>query len=239
MRVNPKLQALLTLQEHDDAIAKLEAKRAELAPRFASLDAERTAAERTAVTTRAAVEREEKRQRELAERTEEFRRMNARALGHMDHIHKAREANAAAAQIDISRRALADAEAEMALLSQRLSALRVSADAAEMSLAELGERQAEARAALDAQRAELDASIADARVHRDAAARDVEPQTRVRNDRVRARRRRTAVYALRGTSCSNCDTAIPSQRRAALGSGGEVDVCESCGVLLYAEAQPQ
>ena len=165
--------------------------------------------------------------------------MNTRALSHMDQVRKPNEANAAAAQIDISRRALADVEAELGLVGQRLGALRVSADTAELALEELAERQASDRAALESERAKIDALLTEARGRRDRAARDVEPQTRVRYDRVRARRRRTAVYALRGTSCSNCDTAIPTQRRAALASGGEVDVCESCGVLLYAEAQPQ
>jgi len=234
--VNPMLQALLTLQEHDDAISQIEARRAGLAPRFAALDNEHAAAERNATNTRAAVEREAKRQVELNERAEEFRRMNTRALAHMDQVRKPNEANAAAAQIDISRRALADVEAELALVSQRLAALRVSADAAEMALIELAERQAADRQALEAERGEIDLALTQARGRRDNAARAVEPSTRLKYDRVRDRRRRTAVYALRGTSCSNCDTAIPTQRRAALASGAVVDVCESCGVLLYADA---
>ena len=49
-----------------------------------------------------------------------------------------------------------------------------------------------------------------------------------------ARRHVHAVVALRGLSCGNCDTTIPLQRRSALVGTGATEVCEGCGVLLYA-----
>ncbi|MEP6905728.1 MAG: hypothetical protein ABI875_06560, partial [Gemmatimonadales bacterium] len=51
-------------------------------------------------------------------------------------------------------------------------------------------------------------------------------------DRIRTRRPK-ALYALRGDSCGNCDTAIPMQRRNLMAVNGALDVCEACGVLLY------
>ena len=83
-------------------------------------------------------------------------------------------------------------------------------------------------------RQSLEQEIGAARARRLEAAKRVEPGTLQRYDRVRARRHQRSVFALRGMSCSNCDTAIPTQRRAALASGETVDICESCGVLLYA-----
>jgi hypothetical protein len=53
-------------------------------------------------------------------------------------------------------------------------------------------------------------------------------------DRVRTRRRSETVFPLRGPSCSACDTAIPTQRRAAMAASGALEMCEGCGVLLYA-----
>jgi predicted nucleic acid-binding Zn-ribbon protein len=232
--VNPKLEALLTLQQHDEELSALEAKLDALKPRFAALDAERATVERQRAATRAAIDREEQRQRELSGRADDFRKLNARAVAHMDQVRKLHEANAASAQVDISRRALADVEAELTGVGQRLSTLRENDVAAELGLAELEERQASVRDELNAQRAALEEEIAKARARRQEAAARVEPRTLQRYDRVRSRRRQRSVFALRGTSCSNCDTAIPTQRRAALASGDTVDVCESCGVLLYA-----
>jgi predicted nucleic acid-binding Zn-ribbon protein len=54
-------------------------------------------------------------------------------------------------------------------------------------------------------------------------------------DRIRGKRQR-ALYALRGGSCGNCDTAVPLQRRNMMAGSGQIEVCEACGVLLYAEA---
>ena len=54
-------------------------------------------------------------------------------------------------------------------------------------------------------------------------------------DRIRGKRTQ-ALYALRGGSCGNCDTAVPLQRRNIMAGSGQIEVCEACGVLLYAEA---
>lgn len=232
--MNPQLQALLTLQQHDDEVAGIERKIAALAPKFAALDAERGTAQRQLAATRAAIAREEERQRELGGRAEEFRRMNARAVSHMDQVRKPHEAAAAQSQVDISRKALADVEAELGGVGKRLSTLRDADVAAELGLSELDEKQTDARAALDAQRTVLEEELAGARARRQQAASHVDARTLVRYDRVRSRRRSTSVYPLRGTSCSNCDTAVPTQHRSALLAGDTVEVCESCGVLLYA-----
>lgn len=235
--MNALLNSLLALQDHDDAISGLEGKIAALAPRFAALDAERNVAERAVTAAKAAVTQEERRRDELTIRTDELRKINERALSHVEHVRKAHEANAAAAEIDLSRRALVEVETEMQTVTHRLTNLRTAAQTAADALTALVERQAKARGDLDAVRATLATEVAAARVHRDTAAGAVDPGTRLKYDRVRSRRRRTSLYALRGLSCSNCDTAIPTQRRSILAGGGAVDICESCGVLLYSAAE--
>ena len=53
-------------------------------------------------------------------------------------------------------------------------------------------------------------------------------------DKVRSRRRAETLFPLRGPSCSACDTAIPTQRRAVMAASGTIEMCEGCGALLYA-----
>ena len=53
-------------------------------------------------------------------------------------------------------------------------------------------------------------------------------------ERIRGRKGQQAVYPLRGPSCGHCDTAIPLQRRNQMVNSGNIEVCEACGVLLYA-----
>ena len=35
-------------------------------------------------------------------------------------------------------------------------------------------------------------------------------------------------------ACGNCDTSLPVQRRHEMARTGAIEMCEACGVLLYA-----
>ena len=41
-------------------------------------------------------------------------------------------------------------------------------------------------------------------------------------------------FRLRGPSCGHCDTSVPMQRRNLMAARGTIEVCETCGVLMYA-----
>jgi predicted nucleic acid-binding Zn-ribbon protein len=104
----------------------------------------------------------------------------------------------------------------------------------ETALADVEHRQAETRAALDGERAAIEAEIAQARAKRDKTAHDVPRPMLAKYDKVRSRRRAETLFPLRGPSCSACDTAIPTQRRAVMAASGTIEMCEGCGALLYA-----
>jgi len=231
--VHQDLQALLALQEQDDELQALEDRMAALAPRLAKLEEARRGAESAAAEARAAVEREEARRRDFTTRADDMRRLNERAVSQLDLVRKARDANAASSQVDMSRRALADAEAASEASLQRLSTLRSAAEAADAVVADVIDSQASQRAEVEAERAEAEARVAEARRAREGMAAHVPPLVLTRYDRIRRRRRAPAVYPLRQFSCGNCDTAIPTQRRNAMIPGVSLEVCESCGVLLY------
>ena len=82
--------------------------------------------------------------------------------------------------------------------------------------------------------AEIEAEIAQAQAKREATARGVPKSMLARYDKVRSRRRAETLFPLRGPSCSACDTAIPTQRRAVMAASGTIEMCEGCGALLYA-----
>jgi predicted nucleic acid-binding Zn-ribbon protein len=42
------------------------------------------------------------------------------------------------------------------------------------------------------------------------------------------------VFPLRGGACASCDTTLPLQRRHEMQRTGAIELCEACGVLLYA-----
>ena len=96
------------------------------------------------------------------------------------------------------------------------------------------EEQQAARPEIEAKRAELQSQLDSAKRDRDGRAVSVPRPVLGKYDRIRGRRSQ-ALYALRGGSCGNCDTAVPLQRRNLMASSGQIEVCEACGVLLYAE----
>ncbi|MGZ8456552.1 MAG: zinc ribbon domain-containing protein [Gemmatirosa sp.] len=231
--MNDQLDALLALQSADDAIQALETRLAALAPRLARLDGERQAADKAVASAQAALKRESERHAHLSERAGEFRRMNERAVGQLDQVRKARDASAAGAQVDISRRALTDAESELHAAGLRLATLQSALDAAQTRIGGIEQEQAPARAEVRGDQQQIERQLSTSREGRDVLARAVEPRLLSKYDRVRGRRRGPAVFALHHFTCGNCDTAIPTQRRAGLLSGA-IEVCESCGVLVYA-----
>jgi predicted nucleic acid-binding Zn-ribbon protein len=233
--VNDQLDALLALQTADVTLLGLEKRLAALTPQLTRLDAERAAAAKAIVTAREAIGRENERHAHLSERAQEFRRMNERAVTQMDQVRKAAHATAAGSQVDISRRALTEAESELHASGLRMSTLQHAVEAAEERATRVRDEQEPVRAEVQTQRTAIEREIAGARAGRDALARVVDPRLLSRYDRVRTRRHGPAVFPLHNFTCGSCDTAIPTQRRAAM-LAGAIEVCESCGVLLYAPA---
>jgi len=232
--VHPDLVALLALQDEDSAVAALESRRRDLDSREETLDQERAAAESGIVRTRQAADAEDKKRRELSIKVQEHRALQERHLAALDAVRKDREASAAMAQIEITRRVLAQEESEMQALATRIADLTQAAELEQLSLAELEERQRAERADIAVARVALDGELAAARAQRNQTAARVGRTLLQKYERIRGRENSNALYALRGAACGRCNTAIPLQRRNVMAAGRSVEVCEGCGVLLYA-----
>lgn len=227
-----EVEALLALQEDDTKITELENRLKALEPRMAALDKKREAAAAAVSRSKTAVEAEERRQRELQGKVAQHKQMQEKNLAQLDAVKRLKEATAAMAQVESARRIIADDESELTALSRRLSELRSTVESNEASLAAIEAEQATAREEIDKERAEIDQSLGAARSERAGKTSGVSRTLLGKYDRIRTKRTQ-ALYALRGESCGNCDTAIPMQRRNHLFVNGPIDVCEACGVLLY------
>jgi predicted nucleic acid-binding Zn-ribbon protein len=232
--VHPDVEALLALQADDQAIRQLEERHTALAPRERALDAARRTADEALQRARTAVEDEERRKRELQGRIAQHKKLQEHNVAQLDAVKRLKEATAAMSQIEQARRILADEESELAVVTRRIGELRAAADVQEAVVHEIDAHHADDRAAIAAARAEIDAALAVAREARTAKAAHVERPLLMKYDRIRGARKDGAIYALRGPSCSNCDTSVPMQRRNLMMARGNIEVCEVCGVLLYA-----
>lgn len=234
MPVHPDVAALLALQADDAEVYAIEREIAQITPQLQALDAERAREEQALAKAREALEREDQRQRDLRDRIAQHRQVQDRHQAHLDQISNMRQATAAMAQLENTRRMLADAERDVEIMGRRLAEQRRGVEEREQAVQALVVRNAEKRAELESRKAELDGRLREALGRRDGKAAGVPRSLLARYDRIRTRKREHTVVPLRGTSCGNCDTMIPLQRRSAMVGSGNVEVCEGCGVLLYA-----
>jgi uncharacterized protein len=232
--MHPDVRSLLAVQSEDLEIYALESRLNALAPRLAALEKERSRAAQELERAAKSVAFEESRLREAHLKTDTHRQLVERSQRAYESVSSPREATAASAQLEQTRRMVDDSERDAAQVQGRLNEMRHHIVDLQTKLAEVESRQMEARAALDKERAEIEAQIATERAKRDTTAQAVPRSMLSKYDRVRTRRRAETVFPLRGTSCSACDTAIPTQRRAAMAATGSLEMCEGCGALLYA-----
>ena len=226
--------ALLAVQTDDIEIHGLEERLAALMPRLEAMVKDQERAAVTLERARQAVESEERRQRDVRGRLDQYRQLEERNQAQLNAVTSAREATAATAQLDQARKMIGEAQRELDGISHRLTDLRHAVTDSDHALRDIERAQKELRSSLDTERSKLEAQLADVRKDRDERAANVPRSLLARYDRIRSRRRVHAVFPLRGNSCANCDTVIPLQRRSAMAGSGATEVCEGCGVLLYA-----
>ncbi len=232
--MHPDVQSLLAVQVDDIEIYALEDRLASLQPRLASLEKERGKVGGQLDRARTNITTEESRHREAQLRVDANKALVERSQRAYESVTSPKEANAAIVQLEQTKRMVDEAERDASQIQGRINEMRHHVADLERTLADVETRQAATREELEAERTSIEAEIATARAKRDGTARAVPPAMLSKYDRVRMRKRTESVFPLRGPSCSACDTAIPTQRRAAMAATGSLEMCEGCGVLLYA-----
>jgi hypothetical protein len=232
--VHQNLEALLALQADDDVIDALDGKLRALGPRLAELERRRKAVVEHLTAAEAATDADERKHRDLEGRLTDHKQRQERNLAHLDSVKRMREATAAMAQVEQARKILIEEESELQALARRIADGHKSIAAHRDALAAEDLDQAAEREALAAERTAIEAELAEARAKRAQTASRVPKAILTKYDRIRGRKGEQAIFALRGPSCGHCDTAIPLQRRNQMIGTGQIEVCEACGVLLYA-----
>jgi predicted nucleic acid-binding Zn-ribbon protein len=228
-----EVEALLALQQDDLKIREIEAQIRALDPQLAELDKRRDQAAAALVRAQTLVQAEEKKQRELQARLAQHRAMQERNLHQLEDVKRMREATAATAQVESTRRLMAEDESELAIIGRRIAEMNTAIANATQALAAVEQEQQETRPAIESRRSALRSQLDEAAADRNGRAGAVSRPMLGKYDRIRGKRDQ-ALYPLRGGSCGHCDTAVPLQRRNMMSGTGQIEVCEACGVLLYA-----
>jgi predicted nucleic acid-binding Zn-ribbon protein len=229
-----EVEALLALQQDDLKIREIEAQMRALDPQLAALDKRRDQAAAALAHAQTLIQAEEKKQRELQARLAQHKQMQERNLHQLEDVKRMREATAATTQVESTRRLMAEDESELAIIGRRTAEMSTAVANAKLALAAVEQEQEETRPEIESKRSALESQLDDAKKDRDGRAVAVSRPMLGKYDRIRGKRT-MALYALRGGSCGNCDTSVPLQRRNMMSGTGQIEVCEACGVLLYAD----
>jgi len=229
-----EVESLLALQVDDLKIREIESQIRALDPQLAEFDKRRDQVLAVLAKAEIALATEEKKRGELQARLAQHKQMQERNLHQLDDVKRMREATAATAQVESTRRLMAEDESEIAILGRRITEMTAAVASSRQALSDLEEQQKAARPEIEAKRAALKSELDSARRDRDGRAGSVSRPMLGKYDRIRGKREQ-ALYPLRGGSCGNCDTSIPLQRRNIMAGSGDIEVCEACGVLLYTE----
>lgn len=232
--VHPDVTALLAVQAEDDILDAIVAQLEAVEPRLTALDTARDRASKLIKDLNSQIEQDEQKRTELVERLGEHKQRQERNVAQLDVVKRMREATAAVTQVEMGRKILLELENSVRDITSRLAEARKNLEVRQAELARLDQDQEAERQAIQKEQQALKASLDAARATRDEKASKVPPQLRARYDRIRARRRSTSLFSLHSGACGSCDTSIPVQRRYAMISSGNIEVCEGCGVLIYA-----
>jgi predicted nucleic acid-binding Zn-ribbon protein len=232
--VHPDVAALLAVQDEDVAIHQLEQRLAELKPRLDALAKSRDDALASLKKAESAAEAEEHRRQEIAARIAQHRAHQAKNEATLSSVTSMREATAATAQLEQTKRMIDEGERELATVGQRLVEANRQLEEKRRIAVEMELAQIAAHESLSADQQEIEVQLGTVRTARQDRARAVPSSLLSRYERIRSRKRVHAVFPLRGVSCGNCDTMIPLQRRSGMLGSGATEICEGCGVMLYA-----
>ncbi|MEP6493772.1 MAG: hypothetical protein ABJF01_13910 [bacterium] len=232
--MHPDVAALLAVQDDDVSIHALETRLAELRPRLDAMAKERDQALAALRQARQTAESEERRRADVAARVSQHKALQDKNQTALNSVTSMREATAATAQLEQAKRMIDEDERELAAIGHRLVEATQLADERELIASELETAQVQARDSLSADQKDIEQQLSAVRQERERKAKMVSRGLLTRYDRTRSKKRVHAFFPLRGNSCGNCDTAIPLQRRSIMSATGSTEVCEGCGVMLYA-----
>ena len=232
--MHPDVIALVALEGEDSAVEALEARLRSLEPRLQELERTREVAATALERAKSTLASEQEKLRESKTRSASSRTLQERNQKQLDGITNVREATAASAQLDQSRKIASDAESETLRIIARVDEAQSRLTQAENAMADIEASQETERSAIAGERHTIENDLRHARMKREGSAKRVSQPLLGKYEKVRRRRRGQSVFPLVNGACGSCDTKLPVQRRLEMQRTGAIEMCEACGVLLYA-----
>lgn len=227
------LEALLMLQQKDEAVRATDAALAGLEPEVARLDQALAAVEHKLELARQGIDDAVGRRGELEGKIANYKGMQDARRQRLEWVKGAKEAQTLMAELDLARTVIAKEEVEFLRSGDAVTEAELRAAEAEKGVEDVREAQGADREIIAGKRQAIIADRERAVADREKAAKLVQASLLARYEKIRKGRAPVAAYPLRSGSCGHCFTAVPTQRRVLIERGATIEGCEACGVLLY------
>ena len=228
-----KLKALEDLQKIDVQIAELDRTGSEHPKQLAEIEAQLKTAQAAVDAERARLAEVERQKHQLEEQLAADKERVKKWEGRLSEQRSTREYSALAREIDIAKKQNVTTGEEIVSLAKQAEDLRLVVDeriAAHDGIArEIGGKAGAIRSALD----ELASRRRALEEKRHAAAAKVDAAMLRRYDAIK-KRRGTAIVPVIGGACKGCNMNVPPQFYNELRATKRIDVCPSCGRMIYA-----
>lgn len=231
--MHPELIKLLDLQAHDLELLAVDTRLLEVDNKVATLDDELGKVREAVNAAQRSADLERKKRDELEAKIEGHRKHQEKRKEKLEFMKTPKEVSALMAEIDLARSVLSNEESEWVRSADQVGTLENRRKDSEAQVATVESDQAEARAALAAQRGALEAERREVLGRREASAGMVNRPLLQRYDKLRGNRKTVVVVPLSGPACGACFTQVPLSRRTQIKAGDIIEGCESCGVILY------
>jgi len=231
--VHPDLEALLMLQQKDEAVRATDHALQALEPELARLDQALEGVEGKLELARRGIQDAVGRRGELEGKIASYKGMQDARRQRLEWVKGAKEAQTLMAELDLARTVIAKEEVEFLRSGDAVTEAERTAAEAEKGVEEVRDAQRADREMIEGKRQTIMADREKAVAERQAAAKSVQASLLLRYEKIRKGKAPVAVYPLHGGSCGHCFTAVPTQRRVLIQRGATIEGCEACGVLLY------
>ncbi|HYK09840.1 MAG TPA: hypothetical protein VEV39_03495 [Gemmatimonadales bacterium] len=231
--MHPDLEALLMLQQKDEAVRATDHALQALEPELARLDQALEGVEGKLELARRGIQDAVGRRGELEGKIASYKGMQDARRQRLEWVKGAKEAQTLMAELDLARTVIAKEEVEFLRSGDAVTEAERTAAEAEKGVEEVRDAQRADREMIEGKRQTIMADREKAVAERQAAAKSVQASLLLRYEKIRKGKAPVAVYPLHGGSCGHCFTAVPTQRRVLIQRGATIEGCEACGVLLY------
>lgn len=228
-----KLKALEDLQKVDVQIAELDRTGSEHPKQLAEIEAQLKTAQAAVDAERARLADAERQKKALEDQLVADKERVKKWEGRLSEQRSTREYSALAREIDIAKKQNTTTAEQIEALAKQIGELRGAVDerlaAYDRLAADVGGKAETIRKAI----AEIASKRAALEEKRAAAASKVDAAMLRRYDRIKTRRG-TVVVPVVGGACKGCNMNVPPQFYNELRASKKIDLCPSCGRMIYA-----